>query len=325
MRSLMALTAAAITLACASQARAQGQPAGPAAIEEAKKHMKAGAAFYNDPNGHKCEEALREFIKAYRLSGSLNALKGMAICNLELERDGDAIEQYTTYLAAKGASLDPADKAQVEADLNALKQAVAAVRLSANLPGVRVVDVRTPAKGFPIRNTYTIGAGQTRLGIHPGQHVLTASLAGYPDEIWTVDIANGGAYTHVFEMRRPAPAPVPPMTRPVPPSVYVMGGLTVALAVPWVALAVRAKAKNDDYAKVNGHEDAASLTELRDGVKNANILADVFLGATAASLGTTAILYFTRPSKPSAGRQGSFYLAPRVGLTGGEAVLGGSF
>jgi hypothetical protein len=122
----------------------------PARLEEAKRHMKAGAAFYKDPSGHKCEEALREFRKAYELSGSLNAVKGMAVCDLELERDGESIDLYATYLAGKRDTVDPAERAQVEADLATLRAAVARVSLSANREGVRVTDVRTPV-GAPRR------------------------------------------------------------------------------------------------------------------------------------------------------------------------------
>jgi hypothetical protein len=334
----LALGALLCGAAVAAPAHAQGQAPTPAAIDEAKKHMKAGAAFYNDPPvGHKCEEALREFAKAFDLSGSLNALKGMAVCNLELERDGDAIRGYTAYLAGKGSSLDPGEKAQLEADLNALKAAVATVKIAANRPGVRVVDERTPARGYPVRNVYPLAdLGEKQLGIHPGQHVLTASLEGYPDQVWKIDLANGGTFTHVFTFEKSAapvgpvaPPPVAPvLTRPVPLSVWVTTGLTGALGIGWAALAVRAKLKNDDYAKVNGKETSAQLTSLRGDVKTANLVADVFLGATVASLGTTLVLYFTRPTKaaPAAPAPvGGLYLAPTAGISGGGAVLGGSF
>lgn len=313
---------ALLALACGTApARAQGKPADPAAIEEARRHMKAGAAFYNDPLGHKCEEALREFTKAYELSGSMNALKGMAICNLELERDGDAIQQYTTYLAGKGASLEAEERKQLEADLNALKSAAATVRLAADKPGVRVTDVRTPAKGFPIRNTYALPeSGEKQLGIHPGQHVLTASLDGYPDQVWKVEIANGGSYAHVFSFQKQAAPPPPPvmMTRPVPASVWAMTGVTGALGIAWGALAIRAKLLNGDYAEANGKRPVAELQSMRSGVTTANVVADVFLGAAVASLGTTAVLYFTRPSKPA---KAGYYVAPSVG----GAVVGGVF
>ena len=75
--------------------------------------------------------------------------------------DDRAIAEYTAYLTGKGSALEGAEKAQIEADLNALKEVVATVKLGANLPGVRVTDVRTPAKGSPIRNAYPLPASST--------------------------------------------------------------------------------------------------------------------------------------------------------------------
>jgi hypothetical protein len=193
---------------------------------------------------------------------------------------------------------------------------------------VRVTDVRTPSKGFPIRNTYALpDSGEKQLGIHPGQHVFTASLDGYPDQVWKVEIANGGTFTHVFSFQKqdappivappPTTAPVA-MTRPVPASVWAMTGVTGALGIAWGALAIRAKLLNGDYAAANGKRPVTELETMRSGVKTANVVADVFLGAAVASLGTTAILYFTRPSKPA---QAGYYVAPTVG----GAVVGGLF
>ncbi len=296
----------------------------PARLEEAKRHMKAGAAFYKDPSGHKCEEALREFRKAYELSGSLNAIKGMAVCDLELERDGESIELYATYLAGKRDTLDPAERAQVEADLATLRAAVARVSLSANAEQVRVTDVRTPARGYAIRNTYPVPTSGARLGVHPGQHVFTASAEGMLDQVWRVEIGNGGAYAHAFSFAgAPEEEPAP---RPVPAAVYATAGLTVALAVPWGVLAARAKSLNDDYQRVNGKEPAAQLSDMRNDVKNFNLLADIFLGATLASLTATAVLFFTRPTRP--GRPASFTSAPlrvMVGVSSGGAVASGWF
>jgi hypothetical protein len=321
-----ALCLAAVGLA-AAPARAEGLPAptpDPARLDEAKRHMKAGASFYNDPSGHKCEEALREFGKAYQLSGSLNALKGMAICDLELERDGDSIERYEAYLAGKRGTLEPAERAQIEADLNTLRAAVATVKLSTNRAGVRVTDVRAPAKGYAIRNVYALGASGKALGIHPGQHVFTASADGVADQTWRAEIVNGSAYEHAFVFAEAElPPGDPPVTRPVPAGVYVTGGLTVALAVPWAILAVRAKNQNDAYAQVNGTEPAATLNGLRSDVKSANLLADIFLGATLASLTATAVLFLTRPAKPAKAR--SFTIAPRIGVSSGGAAVSGWF
>ena len=114
----------------------------------------------------------------------------------------------------------------------------------------------------------------------------------------------------------------------MPTGAWVTGALTLALAVPWAALAVRAKQKHDDFTRVNGKEATAAAAALRGEVTRANTLADVFLAATAVSLAATTILYFTRPAKPATlagGGAGPFYFTPSVGAGGGGAVVGGSF
>jgi hypothetical protein len=338
--SLAVTLASLCTLAAPAVHAGDPPPAGatvdPAKLEEAKKHMQAGAAFYNDPSGHKCEEAIREFGKAYELSGSLNALKGQAVCNLELERDGEAIDQYSKYLAGKGASIDPADKQQVETDLNALKAVVAYVQFNTDQANVKLTDTRQPSRGFPIINRYQLPISGRKIGLHPGHHTIVASADGVTDVTWTLDISNGQKLDHLFEFDKGKPVvaegdktdkPVEPKmvpVRPVPKSVYVMGGVTVALAVPWVILMVRANGKAADYKAANGHQPAATLQPLHDDVKSADLLADIFLGLTAASAVTTTVLALTRPTKmvPEAPpKAGTIHVLPTLG----GAVVTGAF
>lgn len=342
-----ALAALALTIApgpAAAQPTAQPDPA---KLAEAKKHMEAGAAFYNDPTGHKCEEAYREFSKAYELSGSLNALKNMGVCALELERDGEAIEHFEKFLAGKGDKADAAERTQIESDLKALKAAVAWVTLKSNRPGVQVTDTRTPSRGTPITNRYTVGPDGLRVGIHPGAHSFTASVEGAPDVVWRAEISNGGSYEHTFELvapgaQKPEPGPTPKgagekqpaaapppaevaMERPVPASVYVFAGLTVACAVPMTIFMLKAKSDRDAFdASNNGTLPQAEMEDLRSTVTTSNLLADVFLGATAASLVTTGVLFFTRPERPVQ-QTGSWVLSPTITTRGGGAVVSGRF
>jgi hypothetical protein len=330
--------------ALAPGALAQTPPKAPtaAALEEAKTHMHAGASFYNDPSGHKCEEAYREFKKAYELSGSINALKNMGVCSIELEHDGEAIDELTRYLETKGDQVDPAEKTQVESDLGALKAAVAWVTLGSDRPGVKVTDVRTPARGFPVTNHHSAPIAAKRLGIHPGSHVFTAALEGQPDQVWKVEVPNGGTLEHVFEYDRGKPvvaegfaaADLHDTPKPPPQSsdsgfraYYLTGGLTVALAVPTVIFMVSAGNKNTAYKAVNGTEPASELTPLHNGVQSANLLADVFLGLTAASLVTTGVLFFTRSTKapPKTGLLHGVTVSPATGPALRGAVLSGRF
>lgn len=310
--------------------------------------MQAGAAFYNDPSGRKCEEAYREFSKAYELSGSLNALKGMGVCALELERDGEAIEYLGKFLAGKKDQLSAEEKAQVEADITALNSAVAWVTVSATQDGVKLMDVRTPTKGFPIRNRYDIGTAPTRLGIHPGSHSFEARTPSGETQTWNIDISNGSQHEHTFEFGGGATAAPPPVVpvpgapppaqpppgqpdevteeddRPIPTTVYIFGGLTIALAVPTVIFMVSASGARSDFDDANGNASAAELDDLRGDVTTMNLLSDIFLGATIASAAATAIFYFTRPTVET--QTGGYWtVAPAVSRDGGGAAVLGAF
>jgi hypothetical protein len=113
--------------------------------------------------------------------------------------------------------------------------------------------------------------------------------------------------------------------RPTPVATYVFGGLTVALAVPTAILMVRAKGLNTDYKAANGTLPADQLQTQHDDVKSANLLADIFLGVTAASLVTTGITYLARPTKTREKVGGSWTVVPQVGAQGGGATAVGTF
>jgi hypothetical protein len=203
------------------------------------------------------------------------------------------------------------------------------------------VDVRTPSKGSPITNRYIGSATGQKLGIHPGQHVFTASVEGMPDQVWRIDIANGGTYQHTFEFDKGKPVMAegfkeedlatepktpPKMERPVPVSVYALAGVTGALAIGTGVTMGLAAAKKSDYDAINGTRPAAELDEARSGVVTMNLVADILLGATAVSLVTTGILLLTRPSKPVVDeKKSAFQLVPAVSPNSASAVVIGQF
>lgn len=299
---------AAVFLLCASPAAAQ--PAAPADMDRAKQHMQAGAAFYNDPAGPKCEEALVEFTKAYELSGSTRALRAMGVCSLELERDGEAIEQFEAYLA-KAKDAKKSDRAQVESDLAALKSAVARVTFTSDATPVRLVAVRTPTQGSRVTNRYMLTATSTTLGLHPGAYEITASVDGRPEVRFSQEIPHGGALTRalVFTEEAAAPPVTPPptdeevLTRPVPVTAIVFGGLAVALTVPAVVFGVRALGKGADFDEKNGKAPVGELSDLRDQVLVENALTDAFAVGAVACAAIATVFFFTRPEVRSESTQ----------------------
>jgi hypothetical protein len=315
-RWISAMTACALfTAAIPGHAQRGKKPEEDPKVAEAKKHMEAGAAFFNDPAGHKCEEAFVEFEKAYELVGSLNALKGMAFCAMFLERDGEAIELYETLLERKGAQIDRADKQQINSDLKALRAAVAVVTLKTDGASVMVVDTRTPAKGYPITNRYKIEENQLQLGVHPGAHEFKASIDGKPEQVWRVEMKNGEAYSHDFnfgtkeekpvEVVKPVVVPEKP-SRPVPKSVFIVGGVTVVVGIAGGVVGGLAKGARDEFEAANGQEpDKAKLEQMRSKVVTMNLVADISFGLAAAGAATTLVLFLKRPEKkPEASREG---------------------
>jgi hypothetical protein len=303
-------------------------------VAEAKKHMEAGATFFNDPNGHKCEEAFNEFEKAYELVGSLNALKGMAFCAMYLERDGEAIELYETLLERKGSQIDRADKQQIEADLKALRQVVAVVTLKTDTPGLTVIDTRTPSKGYPITNRYKIEENQLQLGVHPGVHEFRASVDGKPEQVWRIEIKNSGNYDRSFDFGgassdqkdKTPPVTTPKPSRPIPKSVFIVGGATVALGIAGGVVGGLASAARTEYEAANGNEsDTAKLESMRSNIVTMNLIADISFGLALAGAATTVVLFLKRPEKKPEPAKDALLFSPWATHQGAGAMVWGTF
>jgi len=309
-RLLAAALVAGLLLGTATGSAWSGESPSAQEIEQAKKHMRAGVSFMQDPDGPKYEEAYPEFKKAYALSGSLNALQNLAICAQNLELDGEAIELYGKFLEGKGDSLDEKVKEQVERDKEALQAVVAWVTLSTDKVGVTIQDVRYPRRGSPITNIYQGSIQGLKLGIHPGRHKFTASLDGAKDLEWEVTIKNGGDYSHTFAFDPDAPVTADGFTdedqqglvgqreddggkggMPIYP--WIAGGVTVAVAIPMVIFMAMSTSKKGEYDDAVGVEPISEQEDLKSDLETTSLIADVLLGITAAGAVTTIILFAT--------------------------------
>jgi hypothetical protein len=278
--------------------------------EEARQHFTAGVNLLQDPEGARYEEAYREFTAAYRASPSWKILGNLGIAAMKLERDGEAIDAFTKYLAAGGNTLDPAERAQFESDLATLKTAVVRVTLTSDPPGAEFIDQRVPVTGSAVTNRYASTAGSTTIGVRPGHHRITARLAGYADQVWEFDATSGGNVQKAFKLEPvgsaapvgPVPAPTTDTgtSRPVPTSVYVGMGITGAFLVGTTVTGVLALGKKSDYDAANDGSDVAGADELRGSTETLNLVTDVLLGATVVSAAVTTYLFVSRPTEQTA-------------------------
>lgn len=344
-RLTSALTALAFCLSVAVPSGAFAQPKDPPkdpkVLEEAKRHMEAGVALYNDPGGAKCEEAVKEFSKAYELSGSVKAARARGICEMALELDGAAIDDLQLYLDKPPKDAQPSDITQATNDLKALKAVVATLTLKSDAPNTLVTAVRTPSQGLPITNRYPASLTGTTIRIHPGQYTFTATAEGMPDIKWTVEVKNGETNTKVIEFEvakrnakdkdKPPDKPAPDEgTRPMPVSAWIVGGITVALIAPTVAFGVLGLNGKSEFNDKNGKASQTELEDIQSDVVLNSALSDVFLGLTVAGAVTTTVLILTRPTVHKTPETG-WMIVPSVDLDdrgqarGASAVFTGTF
>jgi hypothetical protein len=303
--------------------------------DKARQAFNAGVNYMQDPDGAKYEDAYREFKAAYADSPSWKILGNLGIVSMKLERDGEAIDAFKTYLSEGGANLEADERAQFERDLATLRASVVSITLTTTPPGAQLIDERVPAQGQAIRNIYQGSTQPAKLGIHPGHHRITARLAGYTDQVWDFDARPGSDEAHTFELQPTAAAdsslqiggattPSTDRSRPVPTSVYVGLAATGIFAAGFGVSAVLAKGKQGDFDERNDGTDPGAAEELKDSGERLNLFADVFLGAAVVAGGVTAILYATRPTVDSSqGR--NLRVQPLVGTRAGGISLTGAF
>ena len=296
----------------------------PAQLAEARKAFTAGVNQLQDPDGAKYEEAMLQFRRVYQLIATWKVLGNIGLCAMKLERDGEAIEAYEKYLKEGGTQIDPDEKAQVERDLGTLKASVVMVHLVFPSGQGKLIDERVNSRGARTINEYPIVATTLDIGMHPGHHTLTARLAA-GESRWEDDFAPGSKSEHKFTI---APAKggdqVPggeSVGRPIPTTVWVAGGVTVALAVGATVTGLAANSKRSSFNEINGQPGKQEeAQQLHDSAVSMALINTVLTGVAIAGAGATAYLFLTRPEASTA-RTGKTFIAPWMTASGAGLVL----
>jgi hypothetical protein len=307
--------------------------AGAAPNEEAKRAFSAGVILLKDPDGAKYEDALAQFNKAYRLSGSWKVLGNIGLCSLKLERDGEAISAYEKYLAEGGKEIESDERTQVERDIVALKAQVVRVQVDLPAGASRIVDERTSAQGARIVNEYAVTASHSELGLHPGHHVLTARLAG-AEAKWDVNLDPATAVSHRFEAGETstslATAPQSDhgesagkgSTRTIG---WIIGGVgVVGLGVGAVFGLKTFSNKSDSDPYCNGTSCTQPGLDLRSDAKSFATISDIAFAAGLVGVGVgTYLVFFNSSSGDKSGA--TWKIGPRFAAGASSLELRGEW
>jgi hypothetical protein len=264
--------------------------------EEARMHFSAGVALLQDPKAPRYEEAYREFKAAYAASPSYKILGNLGLCAMKIERDGEAINAYETYLNEAGPELTAQLREQIQRDLLTLKAGVVQVTVSSSPPGALITDIRTPIEGQDVRNNYGPLLTPLALSLRHGHHVITARLNGYVDQQWEVDATGKTLEPHVFTLVRPTVTRSFTHERPTPTGAYVTGAITLGLAATGSVFGLIALQKRNDFNALNDGEHVSLATSARNNGETLNIITDSLFGGAVLGAVLTSYFFLSRPT-----------------------------
>jgi hypothetical protein len=331
MRRLCSALTLLVPLVVASQSWAADVPIS----DEARTHFQSGVNLLKDPDGARYEEAYREFRAAYSASPSYKILGNLGLCALKLERDGEAIEAYETYLK-HASELDPSEVMQVRTDLSTLKTGLVQVTLKVTPPGATVTDTRTPTRGDRVSNVYDASGGTLKVAIRAGHHQVAVRLSDYQETTWEFDAPPGATLNKEITLRKVTPDTVqvvtPPVvthlppSRPLPTGFWIGVATTGALTAGATVVGILALKNGADYKDANNGRHVDLATSLHDDTNKLNIASDVLIVGAALAAGFTVYEYLARPTVPATNeKQAHVRVIPMVSDKGGLLSLSGTW
>lgn len=258
----------------------------------------------------KYDEACPKFAESQRLDPATGTLLNLAACH---EKQGRLATAWLEYSDAQMAARRDAREDRVEyARARAQQLEPQLSRLTLSL----ATGADDPTLSIELDGA---NVGRAVLGaptpVDPGPHTVRVSAAG--KNAWSANVEIGAvadqqslvipplenlppeAAPSAHQLNPGAPAPVRSprddlSKRPIPSSVYLAGGITLALAAGASVSGLAYLQKRDDYneRKYDSDGEDRRKSALHYGYFNAGMWA-----ATAVGAGVTVYLYATRPSR----------------------------
>ncbi len=331
----LSLSTALAAPALPAQPRPDGTAPSKQDLDEAQKRYKRGIELFNEGQ---YDASMIEFRKANELAPSYKILFNIAQVNRQLNDYARAVEFFERYLREGGSNVPAARAAEVQKELEKLRQRVARLEVTSNVAGADVSVDDLAIGRTPFAQPLLVNAGRRR---------LVATAEGRPTITRVIEVAGAESvrvpldFAELPDASRPAGpgATPPPITvgpkadpsdpgagpeagggRQVPWLAWgVTGALGVGAAVTGV-LALRAKSDfKDEQEKFGVTSD--QLDDKNSRARTLGIVTDVLLGATAVAGGVS--LYLTLSSGKSGAAESTGAL--RLKMSPGAAFLSGNF
>jgi hypothetical protein len=267
----------------------------------------------------KYAEACPKFAESQRLDPATGTLLNLAACHEKQGRLATAWIEYSDamvaarrdgredrveYARARAAELEPrlsrltllldasADEPELMIEIDGASVGRAVIGAATPVdPGKHSIRASAPGK-----KPWT---GEVEIGVEADQKSLTIP----PLELAPPEPPPPSAATPPVMMQTPGMASDELTSRPIPTSVYIAAGVTLALTASAGITGVSYLGKRSDYQETAEREgDSAATRQQRQsanrmGYINGGLWAGALVGA-----GVTTVLYVTRPERPSSAR-----------------------
>jgi len=322
--SPVAAQAAPETTETAPAAAAPTAPPGDEAKKEASSRFRRGVELFQEGA---YRAALVEFEKAYEIAPDYRLLYNIGQTKLQIQDYLGATQSYEGYLTQGGGEVPQARRDDVEKQLEALRERVGRIAITANKTGAEIFidDLRVGVT--PMSMTVSVNVGQHR--------VYGKARDGATDTE-VIDVAGGELKEVKLELTTPEVAIVlggpvdKPMTSMQKGAIGAWAGAGAA-AIGAIVLGIVAKGKTDDLNKANDTVGVSpsKVKGLRDDADMFAITSDVFSGLAIAAGVTGTVLWFMDPGdeekKPTDGNEGKKEARVKWGVGLGSISARGHF
>lgn len=254
------------------------------ARESASAHFKRGVQFYKARDFAAAHTA---FKRAYELKPDYRVLFNLGQTSFELKDYVEALRAFETYLEEGGDEVSEERRADVQAELERLKNFVARVELTVNVDGAEVAVDDLVVGTTPLKEA---------LLVNPGRRKITLRREGYAP-LQRIIEAPGGEQTAVtLELNSLAVEPQPGVTivreePSAPVGFWTTFSLTLAFGAGTAVVGGLALAANADYddALNTAPTTPDAIDDAASKVETFALVTDIFVGVTSALAVTTLV------------------------------------
>jgi hypothetical protein len=266
-------------------------------VEEGRTRFTRGLELYKEGNFH---AALAEFRAAYAAAPSYRLQYNLGQTLYQLQDYAGAVRAFDQFLTEGGDKIDAERRKEVEGELAKLRQRVAKLTFTVNVPAAEIAIDDEP-KGTAQKGPVLVSAGRRRVSV-------TAS--GYQTETRVIDVAGAQSVELKFELKpigglvaNPDPTKkTDTQTKPKSRAPFYIGLVaTGVLGGTTAAFAIVTAGKHSDYETALGTPGVSKSTidDKRSATRTTALVADVFGGATILAAGLTVMAFvFTSGDEP---------------------------